>query len=484
MNTCKNYISALLLLLAVSVATKTEAEIVLPRVIGSNMVLQRQKLLPIWGTAGAGEQVTVSFEKQLKHATADASGNWKVILDPLIASDKPETMTIAGTNTLKLENILVGEVWICSGQSNMEYEMRKNSKVRKPDSLDKNSPVDELDRAHNPSIRIFWVNQKNLKTTGNYLAKWNLAQDSALKSFSAAGYFFAKNLNQELHVPVGVVCAAISGSAIEPWTPYEAYSTVAYFKNEGSFWVKKDAGKFYHSMIEPLAPFAIRGFLWYQGEANMVENISYTYKMEALFNSWRTLWNEPTMPVYYVQIVPYTYTHLSPSTITSPERLPEFWEAQTLGLNIPNTGMIVTTDLNDDVTNLHPPFKWEVGRRLALIALAKTYGKNVVYSGPTYKQMKVVGSKIELEFDNVDGGLISKDDKPLTWFTISGSDGKFVDAKAIIVGNKVVVSSPDVPAPTAVRFAWSETAQPNLFNKAGLPARPFRTNNPLTFSAN
>jgi sialate O-acetylesterase len=474
------YIGAIFLVLLSTITNSLNAQVVLPRVIGSGMVLQRQKPLPIWGTAAAGEQVTVVFDKQTKKTVADASGNWKVMLDPLVASDKPATMTIKASNTITLDNILVGEVWICSGQSNMAYEMRKNSKVHKPDSLDKNSPVDEMDRAHNPLIRIFWVNQKNLKTTGNYLAKWELAQDSALRSFSAAGYFFAKNLHQELHVPIGVVCAAISGSAIEPWTPEGAYASIPYFQHEGAFW--KEGGKFYHSMIEPMAPMAIRGFLWYQGEANMVESISYAYKMEALIKSWRGLWGDQTLPFYYVQITPYDYGKLIPGI--SPEKLPEFWEVQTMAQAIPNTGMTVITDLNDNAAELHPGYKWEVGKRLALVALGKTYGKKVIYSGPMYKAMKVVGNKIELEFTDTGSGLISKNGKPLNWFTIAGSDGKFVEAKAVIIGNKVMVSSPEVSAPTAVRFAWNQMAQANLFNKEGLPAGPFRTDNPLKFTVN
>ncbi|MEO6520950.1 MAG: sialate O-acetylesterase [Mucilaginibacter sp.] len=476
----KIHTGALFLVLISAITTKLNAQVVLPRVFSSDMVLQQQKPLPIWGIAAAGEQVTVSFGKQVKKTNADASGNWKVILDPLIASDKPATMVIKASNTITLDNILVGEVWICSGQSNMQYEMRKNSKVRKPDSLDKNSPVDEMDRAHDPAIRIFWVNQKNLRTTGNYLAKWELAQDSALRSFSAAGYFFAKNLHQQLHVPIGVVCAAISGSAIEPWIPEGAYAPIPYFQHEGAFW--KEGGKFYHSMIEPMAPMSIRGFLWYQGEANMVESVSYAYKMEALFKSWRSLWGDQTLPFYYVQIAPYDYGKLIPGI--SPEKLPEFWEVQTMAQAIPNTGMIVITDLNDDAKELHPGYKWEVGKRLALVALGKAYGKKVIYSGPMYKAMKVVGNKIELEFTDTGSGLISKNGKPLDWFTIAGSNGKFVDAKAVIVGNKVIVSSPEVSAPTTVRFAWNQMAQPNLFNKEGLPAGPFRTDNPLKFTVN
>lgn len=481
MSNCKPY---LFLAFALFLVSTIHAEVILPRVIGSNMVLQQQKLVAIWGTASTGEKITVKFGKQTKKAVADTSGKWKVMLDAMQASNVGQDMTITGSNTITLHNILIGEVWVCSGQSNMQYEMRKNSKVRLADSSDKNSPVYEMDRPHSPEIRLFWVNQKNLKTTGNYFAKWELAtQDSALRSFSAAAYFFAKKLHEELHVPVGVVCAAISGSAIEPWTPSEGYATIPYFQTPDAPKAKAD-GKFYHSMIEPLSPFAIKGFLWYQGEANVGENIGYTYKMEALIKSWRGLWGDNSLPFDYVQIVPYDYTRLSPKTILSPERLPEFWEGQTLALNIPNTGMIVTTDLTDVTPNLHPPFKWEIGRRLALVALAKFYGKKVAYSGPMYKQMAIKGDRIELTFNDGGSPLMSKNDEPLKCFTIAGADGRFVNAQAIIKDNKVIVFSPEVSKPTAVRFAWNELAQPNLFNKAGLPAAPFRTDNPLKFTSN
>ena len=475
-----------ILLLTVSGVT---AQIVLPGIIGNGMILQRSKPIPIWGTANAGEHVTVKFARQEKHTIADNTGRWKVILDTLVASVKPEIMTISGSNTIILRNILVGEVWICSGQSNMEYEMRKNSKVRKPDSTDINSPVDELEHAHNPLIRIFWVNQKNLKLPNSYPAKWCLAQDSALKAFSAAGYFFAKKLNQELNIPIGIISAAISGSRIEPWTPEDAYALSPYFKeiaDDKPVKMDGDPGKFYHSMIEPLAPYTIRGFLWYQGESNcfLGENISYTHKMKVLIDSWRSLWEDVNLPFYYVQLAPYYYSHSKGSKVElTPTTLPEMWEAQTQALKIPHTGMIVTTDLNDDVKNIHPPFKWEIGRRLALVALANAYGKkNMVCSGPMYQKMNVVGKKIELEFDNIGSGLISKDGKPLTWFSIAGKDGNFVNADAIISDNKIIVTSPKVTIPVAVRFAWYEAAQPNLFNKEGLPASPFRTDNPLKFT--
>ncbi|WP_431200007.1 sialate O-acetylesterase [Mucilaginibacter sp. P25] len=459
------------------------AQVVLPKILGNNMVLQRNAPVPVWGTALPGEKVTVKFNSQTKTTIVDASGKWIVKLDAMPASAKPATLTISGKNTIQLQNILVGEVWLCSGQSNMQYEMRKNSKVKKPDTSTTNSPVDELDRAHNPQIRIFLVTQKNMLKPDSTHSGWSVAEDSALRAFSAAGYFFAKNLQHDLKVPVGIISSAVSGSRIEPWVSQEGFDAIPYFK-ANNIKIDGDPGKFYAKMIEPVAPFALKGFLWYQGESAcfLGETISYTYKMEALINNWRKLWGDKTLPFYYVQIAPYYYTHgKGPVTYTQFTE-PELREAQAAALQIPHTGMIITTDLNDDLKNIHPPFKWEVGRRLELQALANTYKQRVVFSGPVYKNMKINGDKIILEFDHVGAGLVSHDGKPLTDFTIAGADGNFVAANAAIKGNTVEVSAESVAKPAAARFAWSEAAQPNFYNKDGLPAVPFRTDNPLKFT--
>jgi sialate O-acetylesterase len=464
--------------------TNSWAQVVLPKILGNGMVLQRDQPVPIWGTATAGEKVTVKFNGQSKTTIADAAGEWMVKLNPMPASAKPGALTISGTNTIKLGNILVGEVWLCSGQSNMQYEMRKNSKVKKPDTSTINSPVDELDRAHNPQIRIFLVTQKNLQKPDSTHSGWSIAEDSALRAFSAAGYFFAKNLNHDLNVPVGIISSAVSGSHIEPWAPQEAYDAIPYFK-ANNIKIENDPGKFYPKMIAPLAPFAIKGFLWYQGETScfLAETITYTYKMEALINNWRKLWNNKNMPFYYVQIAPFYYSQSKGLVPFTEFTESELREAQALALQIPHTGMIVTTDLNDDLKNIHPPFKWEVGRRLELQALANTYRqKKLVFSGPMYKDMKISGNKIILDFKYAGDGLVSHNDKPLTDFTIAGQDGKFVTAEAVIKGNTVEVSASSITAPIAARFAWSESAQPNFYNKNGLPAVPFRTDNSLKFT--
>jgi len=477
------YIVIIFLLSCTALAGNTYAEVVLPKILGNNRVLQRNKLVPVWGTASAGEAVTVKFSGQTKKVIADVAGNWQIMLDPMPASAMPQILEIDGTNTIKLDNILVGEVWLCSGQSNMSYEMRKNSKVRRPDTSTVNSPIDELERAHNPQIRIFLVTQKNLRRPDSTHSGWDIAEGTALRDFSAAGYFFAKNLNHDLKVPVGIICSAISGSRIEPWMPGEAFDAIPYFK-DNNIKVDGDPGKLYVNMIAPVAPYALRGFLWYQGESSsyLAETISYTYKMEALINWWRKLWNDKNLPFYYVQIAPFYYSRAKSNISYTIYTEPELREAQTMALKIPHTGMIVTTDLNDSLTNIHPAFKWVVGQRLELQALANTYGKKVVFSGPMYEKMQIKGNKIILDFKYVGSGLVSHDGKPLSYFTIAGSDGKFVDATATIKGNKVEVSSPAVPVPVAVRFGWTEVAEPNFYNKDGLPAVPFRTDNPLKFT--
>ena len=282
-----------------------------------------------------------------------------------------------------------------------------------------------------------------------------------------------------------MISSAVPGSRIEPWIQAEKMNVSPKLKDgkvlEPLTTDGGDAGKFYTTMIQPLIPFALKGFLWYQGESGcfLNENIRYAYKQKTLIESWRNDWRDKNLPFYYVQIAPYTYSGAKDVRPHSTDNLPEFWESQALTLKLPNTGMITITDLVDSIVDLHPGYKWEVGRRLALVALNKAYGfKDLVCSGPTFKSLKVVQNKVEITFDNVGSGLVSRDGKPLTWFSIAGTDGKFVPAVAEISGNKVIVSSPEVLSPVNVRFAWNEAAQSNLINKEGLPAVPFRSDNP------
>lgn len=458
------------------------AEVILPKILGHNMVLQRHKKVAIWGTAAPNEKILVAFANQNKTTITDKSGNWLVKLSPMQTSFTPREMTIKGTNTIVLKNILVGEVWLCSGQSNMEFAMRKYSKY---DSLTKGNkpPVDDLNTANNTNIRIFLDRRKYMAPSPEHLG-WDSAMGRPLVDFSAVGYYFAKDLYAKLNVPIGMISAAVPGSRIEPWIQSSKLEIEPELKN-GKILDKLsndggDAGKFYDTMIQPLIPFTFKGFLWYQGESNcfLNENIRYAYKLKTLIESWRSDWKDKKLPFYFVQIAPYNYSASKDRPLTV-ENLPEFWEAQKLVLHLNNTATISITDLVSNTTDLHPGNKWEVGRRLSLLAANKAYGqKNVVYSGPVYEKMKIINNTIEITFSNVGSGLASRDEKPLSWFSIAGADGKFVKAKAEINNNKVIVSAPEVQHPYSVRFGWNEAAQSNFINKEGLPAVPFRSDNP------
>jgi sialate O-acetylesterase len=458
-------------------------EVVLPKILGHNMVLQREKAIPIWGIASKGEKITVMFAGQRKETVADDSGKWMIRLNPMEASGLPGEMVISGINTIKLQNILVGEVWLCSGQSNMEYAMRKNSKIA-PTVKGKKPTEDDLLTADNQNIRIFLVRRKFMSPDSTHTG-WDIASGTALRDFSAVGYFYAKELYAKLHIPIGMISSAVPGSRIEPWIEAEKMNVAPKMKNgkvmEPLAVDGGEPGKFYTTMIQPLIPYSLRGFLWYQGESNcfLNENIRYAYKFKTLIESWRTDWKDAKLPFYFVQIAPYNYSASKDVRPHSTENLPEFWEAQALALHLHKTAMITITDLVDSIVDLHPAYKWEVGRRLSLVALNKTYGiKKLVCSGPVYLKMKIMNDKIKVWFSDTGSGLASRDGKPLSWFSIAGTDGKFVPANAVIDGNKVIVSSPEVPHPVYVRFAWNEAAQSNFVNKEDLPAVPFRSDNP------
>lgn len=446
------------------------------------MVLQQKKKVVIWGTAAPNEKISVAFANQIKTTIADNKGNWLVQLKPMQASFTAREMIIKGNNTIILKNILVGEVWLCSGQSNMEYALRKYSDYK---NLPEGSrpPEDDLNTANNPNIRIFLDRRKYMEPSPEHLG-WDTAIGRPLVDFSAVAYYFAKDLYRKLHVPIGMISAAVPGSRIEPWIQSSKLELEPHLKN-GKILNKLstddgDSGKFYNTMIQPLIPYTLKGMLWYQGESNcfLGENIRYAYKLKTLIESWRNDWQDKKMPFYFVQIAPYNYS-ASKDRPLSTENLPEFWEAQALLLNLKNTALISITDLVDNTTDLHPRNKWEIGRRLSLLAAHKTYGQqNIVCSGPVYQKMKIINNSIEISFSNTGSGLTTRDGKPLNWFSIAGADGKFVPAKAVIQGNKVIVSAPEVQHPYSVRFGWNEAAQSNFINKEGLPTIPFRSDNP------
>lgn len=460
----------------------------LPSVISDHMVLQAGQPAPIWGWAKAGEVVTIRFAGQTQRATAAANGRWQVVLNPLTVSKQPAELTVSASQTIVVSDVLVGEVWLGSGQSNMDKPLGEKS-----GQLPTFNAAEEIAKADFPEIRLFKVGRARAATPAeDVVGKWVRTTPASIDAvkFSAAAYFFGRKIHQELGVPVGMLDSSFGGTRIEPWTPraaFEGQPALVRFAEE----VRTSPAKppemqlatLYNGMVAPLAPYAMKGVIWYQGESNIIEytdGIIYADKMTALVEGWRKDFKQ-NFSFYYVQVAPHLYHVARPATNVSPEEAPRLWEAQTASMRLPKTGMIVTTDLVDDLMDIHPRNKKDVGERLARWALAKDYGKSdVVVSGPIFRSMRVAGGKARLSFDYLGGGLVAKDDKPLTWFVVAGRDGRFYPANAVIEGDEVVVSHPLVAEPAVVRFGWDEAAQPNFFNKGGLPASPFRTDNPFT----
>lgn len=474
-------IGASILLTASLLNPSAKADVSLPKVLGDHMVLQRDQSVPIWGKAAPGEQVTVHFGSQEKKTQASPSGDWMVKLDPMTASSSPATLSIVGANKIDLTDILIGEVWLCSGQSNMEFPMQPvgnfSSRVQTLPPLSEG-----LAAANHPNIRLFRV-EKKLNQTEVTTDGWTPCSPTTAAKFSAIGYFYGKELQDQLHVPIGLMQAAWGGTRIEPWTPPQAYESSPLFKAQAatSQPVTIDgarAGTHYSAMVRPLVPYAIRGAIWYQGESNIIatnDGDHYFDKFKVLVDSWRAAWGQGDFPFYFAQLAPYTYTKRTDPMKHTPQDLPMLWEAQVMSLKLANTGMAATIDLSPDFGDIHPPDKWTVGHRFALIALSNVYKvPGLVISGPQYRWVEFRDGKARVRFDYSDG-LKSRDGQSLNTFEVAGRDRKFVPAKAIVDGTTILVSSEQVPLPEEVRFGWSETAQPNLVNGDGLPAIPFRT---------
>ncbi|MGC8784903.1 MAG: sialate O-acetylesterase [Armatimonadota bacterium] len=491
------------MLLAVSAV----ADVRLARIFSDHAVLQQRKLVPVWGTADPGEKVTVEFRGQKVSTVANDNGEWRVTLKPMPAGG-PFQMTVRGNNTIVLDDVLVGEVWICSGQSNMEWPVALS-----------NNAEQEIAQANYPQIRLFTVpkavSDQPLKDLNG--GAWQPCTPETVRSFSAVGYFFIRELHRTLKVPVGMIQSAWGGTPAESWTskptlmanPSLRYLLENWQRAEANYpqvlenyqkqlaaWEKAAAqaraeGKpepkkpdqpqdprtnpwkpsgLFNAMIAPIVPYALQGVIWYQGESNAGRAYEYRTLFPAMIQDWREAWAQGDFPFLFVQLANFMAVKPEPGE----SAWAELREAQTMALALPKTGMAVAIDIGD-ANDIHPRNKQDVGKRLALNALAIAYGKKVVYSGPLYERMKREGNAIRLYFKHVNGGLTTPNGEPLRGFAIAGADRRFVWAEARIEGNTVVVSSPQVPEPVAVRYAWADNPVCNLYNRAGLPASPFRT---------
>ena len=477
-----------LFVLSLFVATLTAlGQLSLPNVFSNDMVLQQGKKVCLWGEARPDAKVTVSFAGQKVATVADAEGKWRLYLAEMTASAEPRTLVVSSGREKKVyKNVLVGEVWLASGQSNMEYSMGNHPHYPRPTRGDRDILMKEYYEAEAPLVRVLYVNRKIMYADTLPTNGWKPVTPENVKPVSAAGYFFAKKLADSLQVPIGLVSTSYGGSPVEAWTPIEAYrkseELSKYVDEKGKFRGDALVGNRFRKFLQPIIPYTMRGFLWYQGEQNLTmgQTDTYTAQQMLLVDTWRELWGDNEMPFYYVQLAPYAYSQQR--TIIEPrtwDELPIFWEAQKAALAQPHTGMITTLDLVDDVKEIHPPYKWIVGHRLADLALSKTYGREgIVTEGPVFKSATIDGKRVIVEFDNVGSGLKTQTGTPyVTFFRLAGESGRFYGAVGKIIGkDKVEVTSQWLGAPIKyVCFGWDEAAGHNLLGGDGLPAQPFNT---------
>lgn len=501
---------------ATLIASPARADVTLHPLFTDHMVLQRATSIPVWGKADPGERVSVALERRtpeyieanVGEAVADSSGHWKAKL-PLPRSFGPYTMTVEGKNKIALSDVMLGEVWICSGQSNMEMKLNETWEPK---------PV--IEGSANPMLRLFTVQratagepQWGLKSSG-----WHECGPKCVPNFSAVGYYFGRDLQKNLNIPVGLIHTSWGGTPAQAWTSRESLEAVPDLKHyherlaqsvadfqsgkkqaEYEAALKKweddsakakaenkrapgkpsppgdprlgqnSASSLYNAMIAPLVPFPVRGAIWYQGESNAGAAYEYRTLFPTMISDWRKQW-DLDMPFLCVQLAPYTKIVDQPVE----SHWAELREAQWLTTRkLPGVGMAVITDVGEE-NDIHPKKKEPAGVRLALLAREIAYRQPVVANGPTYRSMQVDGNRIILNFDSVCSGLECRGEK-LTGFAIAGEDRKFVNAQAEIQGNTVIVSAPGVDKPVAVRFGWANFPVVNLWNKDGLPATPFRT---------
>ncbi len=452
-----------LLILSLFALTCVRAAVRLPAVLTSNMVLQQQSNVKFWGWSDPGERIfiTTSWDQRTDSVIGTRDGKWQLLL-PTPAAGGPYTIEVKASNRIVLENVLIGEVWVCSGQSNMEMcETWGLPDVK-----------EELPLCNNTNIRFFQVP----RTTAAYpqddcKAQWTACDSNTLKKFSAVGYFFGKKLNKELNVPVGLIQAAWGGTPAEVWTPAElvngdtSLQRTAAKQKPSNGW-PYIPGYCYNAMLAPLTSFSVAGVLWYQGESNTVAPFTYERLLTTMIAAWRKAWSKP-LSFYYVQIAPFAYGVKDQGSVLR--------EQQAKCEQLENTGMVVISDLVEDTSDIHPKNKHDVGLRLANRALAETYHKkDIVYKSPTYQTMQEMAGKIVLSFSDAGDGLVVRGPE-IKELLIAGEDSIFYPARVKIEGSRITVSAKQVKKPVVVRYQYSNAGIGNLFSKQGLPVAPFRT---------
>lgn len=482
------------------------AEVTLPALISDHMVLQRDVEVAIWGWAAPGEEIRVSFRGQEVGGKADHQGCWRVALDSMNEGG-PFELAVQGQNRLVVQDVLVGEVWLGSGQSNMQWSVRRSADSDK-----------EISEAHFPRIRLFTVPREVADSPQEDVnGEWMEVTPETVPDFSAVAYYFGRELHRKMGISVGLIHSSWGGTPAESWTSHEALMAnpslhrivwnwkevllehpfaLASYEESMKEWEKEvvkaraeekpeppqprrpqgpghswTPSGLYNAMIAPLTSYAIRGAIWYQGESNAGPYRSYEYRQlfPTMIQDWRSAWNQGPFPFLFVQLANFRERNPEPVEST----WAELQEAQRMTLSLPNTGMAVIIDLGE-ADDIHPKNKQDVGRRLSLAARAVAYGEDLVYSGPLYRGMIIEGDRIRILFDHLGGGLKARDGI-LRSFAIAGRNRVFKWAQARIEGDTVVVSSPDVSSPVAVRYAWQDNPEASLYNKEDLPASPFRT---------
>jgi sialate O-acetylesterase len=458
--------SFLVLTVLFLLAYSLHANVRLPAIIGSHMVLQQKSTVKLWGWCSASEKIviTTSWDTTKYETYGNSGARWMTEIKTPEAGG-PYTIKIKANNEIILEDVVVGEVWVCSGQSNMEWCADQDLQQSK----------DESPNATNAKIRFFYIPKSTSETPqDDVVAKWVVCNPEDMLHFSAIGYFFGKQLTNRLNYPIGLINSNWGGIPAEVWTPKEVVESdpilkAASDKISPAAWWPNKPGLIYNAMIYPIINYKIAGAIWYQGESNVLTNQTYQKLFTKMIDSWRKEWQK-AFPFYFVQIAPYNYgnDNINGALLR---------EAQTQSGLHPSTGMVVISDLVSDVNNIHPVEKILVAERLAKWALSETYGvKGLDYKSPVYKSHSVEKGKIRIVFENVPTGLTTKGGLEATDFYIAGDDNKFVPATVKIEGKTVLVYSKEVKNPVNVRFGFNNIATPNLLSNEGLPVNLFRTN--------